>query len=54
VGSDGLLSASSTGGQRSSKVGSLRAANALLCIPSGKGKLEKGTKINALLMNSLR
>lgn len=53
VGSDGLLSASSTGGQRSSKVGSLRAANALLCMPSGKGKLEKGSKVDALLMNAI-
>jgi gephyrin len=53
VGSDGLLSASSTGGQRSSKVGSLRAANALLCMPSGKGKLEKGSKVDALLMNAV-
>lgn len=54
VGKDGLLSASSTGGQRSSKVGSLRSANALVCMPSGKGKLEKGSKVDALLVNSLR
>jgi gephyrin len=54
VGSDGLLSASSTGGQRSSKVGSLRSANALLCLPSGKGKLEKGAKVDALIMNAVR
>jgi gephyrin len=54
VGSDGLLSASSTGGQRSSNVGSLRSANALLCMPSGKGKLEKGAKVDALMMNAVR
>lgn len=54
VGQDGLLSATSTGGQRSSKVGSLRAANALLCIPSGKGTLEKGSRIEALLIGSIR
>lgn len=54
VGKDGLLSASSTGGQRSSMVGSLRSANALMCIPSGKGKLEKGSKVEALLMNAVR
>ncbi|KAF5005468.1 hypothetical protein FDECE_8087 [Fusarium decemcellulare] len=54
VGKDGLLSATSTGGQRSSKVGSLRSANALVCLPSGKGKLEKGSKVEVLLMNSLQ
>lgn len=54
VGPDGALSASSTGGQRSSKVGSLRSANALLCMPSGKGKLEKGSKVDALIMNAVR
>ncbi|KAK7409545.1 hypothetical protein QQX98_008265 [Neonectria punicea] len=54
VGNDGLLSATSTGGQRSSKVGSLRSANALVCLPSGKGVLEKGTKVDVLLMNNIR
>lgn len=54
VGKDGLLSASSTGGQRSSKVGSLRSANALVCLPSGKGTMEKGTKVDVLLMNAVR
>ncbi|GJN81027.1 molybdenum cofactor biosynthesis protein Gephyrin [Purpureocillium lilacinum] len=54
VGKDGQLTASSTGGQRSSKVGSLRSANALVCMPSGKGKLEKGSKVEALLMNAVR
>lgn len=54
VGKDGLLSASSTGGQRSSKVGSLRSANALVCMPSGKGKLEKGSKVDALLLSAVR
>ena len=54
VGKDGLLSASSTGGQRSSKVGSLRSANALVCMPSGKGKLEKGSRVDALIMNAVR
>lgn len=53
VGSDGVLMASSTGGQRSSKVGSLRAANALICMPSGKGKLDKGSKVDALLMSAV-
>ncbi|KFA49499.1 hypothetical protein S40293_02810 [Stachybotrys chartarum IBT 40293] len=54
VGKDGVLYAQSTGGQRSSKVGSLKSANALLCMPSGKGRLEKGSKVDALLMNSIR
>lgn len=54
AGRDGHLVATSTGGQRSSKVGSLRSANALLCLPSGKGKLEKGSKVDALLMNAVR
>lgn len=53
VGKDGLLSASSTGGQRSSKVGSMRSANALVCLPSGKGKLEKGAKVDVLLLNTI-
>jgi gephyrin len=54
VGDDGQLVAVSTGGQRSSKVGSLRSANALICMPSGKGVVEKGSKVKALLMNAVR
>lgn len=54
VGKDGLLSASSTGAQRSSKVGSLRSANALLCLPSGTGKLDKDSKVDALLLGAIR
>ena len=54
VGKDGVLSAASTGGQRSSKVGSLRGANALVCLPSGPQPLPRGTKIDALLMSSIR
>ncbi|KAJ0340830.1 hypothetical protein COL922a_002955 [Colletotrichum nupharicola] len=53
VGKNGLLSASSTGGQRSSKVGSLRSANALLALPKGT-ELKKGTKVEALLMGEIR
>ncbi|KAH8172761.1 putative molybdopterin binding domain-containing protein [Sarocladium implicatum] len=53
VGKDGLLSAMSTGGQRSSRVGSLRKANALICMPSGKGVLTKGSKVDALLISSI-
>ncbi|KAF5965221.1 molybdopterin molybdotransferase, partial [Fusarium coicis] len=54
VGKDGLLSATSTGGQRSSKVGSLRSANALVILPSGKGKLEKGSKVEVLLLSAVQ
>ncbi|KAH0437338.1 molybdenum cofactor biosynthesis protein [Colletotrichum camelliae] len=53
VGKDGVLLASSTGGQRSSKVGSLRSANALLALPKGT-ELKKGTKVEALLMGEIR
>jgi len=50
VGHDGRLSASSTGGQRSSKVGSLKTANALLCMPKGEGSMKKGNTVQALLI----
>lgn len=51
---DGNLSASSTGGQRSSRVGSLKGANSLLCMPKGSAPLRKGTKVEALLMSNVR
>ncbi len=54
LGKDGLMHASSTGGQRSSRVGSLKSANALLCLPTGKETLSKGTQIEALLMGRLK
>jgi gephyrin len=54
VGKDGLLYATSTGGQRSSRVGSLKSANALLSIPQGSDPLQKGAKVEALLMGRLR
>lgn len=50
----GKLVATSTGGQRSSKVGSLRGANCLLCLPSGKEPLKKGASVDALLMGQVR
>ncbi|KAH6690466.1 gephyrin [Plectosphaerella plurivora] len=50
VGKDGLLTANSTGGQRSSKVGSFTSANALLAMPKGAEPLKKGSKVDALLM----
>lgn len=50
---DGLLYASSTGGQRSSRIGSFKGANALLCMPKGEGSLTKGERVDALLMGKL-
>ncbi|KAM7217070.1 hypothetical protein V8F06_007585 [Rhypophila decipiens] len=54
VTTDGTLSATSTGGQRSSRVGSMKGANALLCLPSGPEPLRKGSKVEALLMGDIR
>ncbi|KAI0403747.1 molybdenum cofactor synthesis domain-containing protein [Xylaria palmicola] len=54
VDGNGRLTATSTGGQRSSKVGSLRGANCLLCLPSGKERLRQGSRVDALLMGSVR
>lgn len=51
--SDGMLYASSTGGQRSSRIGSFKGANALLVIPAGDGSMKKGEKVDALLMGKL-
>lgn len=50
----GTWMASSTGGQRSSMVGSLKSANALLCLPVGKEPLRKGARVEALLMGRVR
>ncbi len=47
---DGLLYAVSTGGQRSSRVGSLKAANGLLCLEARKEVVKKGERVEALLM----
>ncbi|KAL8822199.1 MAG: hypothetical protein Q9191_007061 [Dirinaria sp. TL-2023a] len=51
--SNGALEAASTGGQRSSRVGSLKGANALLCLPAREGSLKKGNKVEALVMGRL-
>ena len=47
---DGTLKARSTGGQRSSRVGSLSGANALVRLPAGGGTLGKGECVGALVM----
>lgn len=53
VGADGVLKAVSTGGQRSSRIGSFKGANALLCLPAGEGVVGKGEVVDALLMGRL-
>ena len=53
VGADGRLVARSTGGQRSSKVGSLRRANALIHVPMGEGELREGGVVEALLIGAV-
>lgn len=50
---DGKLVARSTGMQRSSRVGSLAAANALLVLPQRAGWLEEGGECEALMMGPL-
>ncbi|KAI4129492.1 MAG: hypothetical protein LQ338_002209 [Usnochroma carphineum] len=54
AGRDEGLKATSTGGQRSSRVGSLKSANGLLCLPAREGKVGKGEKVEALLMGRVR
>ena len=58
-GEHGELAAETTGGQRSSRVGSMLRANALLCMPAlvseelgdrSRGTVPKGDKVDALLM----
>lgn len=54
---DGRLYATSTGiigvGQRSSRVGSLAKANALLVLHPGKGVIDENQSVEALLMGNL-
>ncbi|EGE01313.1 molybdenum cofactor biosynthesis protein [Trichophyton equinum CBS 127.97] len=54
---DGRLIATSTGitgvGQRSSRVGSMAKANALLVLEPGSGSIEKGQLVEALMMGPL-
>lgn len=53
VGADGMLRATSTGGQRSSRIGSFKGANALLCLPAKEGVMGKGERVQALVMGKL-
>ena len=50
---DGFLHATSTGSQRSSRIGSFKGANALLVIPAGLDKLSKGCTVDALMMSKI-
>jgi len=54
---DGRLYASSTGlegvGQRSSRVGSMASANALVVLQPGSGKAEKGSLVQALILTNV-
>ena len=50
---DGLLHAVSTGFQRSSRIGSFKGANALLCLPTREGSLKKGEQCDVLLMGKI-
>jgi hypothetical protein len=47
------LFARSTGNQRSSRLLSMRSANALLVLPQGPGTATKGSQVTALLLRSL-
>lgn len=51
-GQEGLW-ASSTGGQRSSRIGSFKGANALVKLPAGGGVVEKGSLVEAMLMGQI-
>lgn len=53
VGKDGLLSAMTTGGQRSSRIGSFKGANGLLALPVKSGFVKKGESCDALIMGPL-
>ena len=53
AGEDGVLHAVSTGGQRSSRIGSVKRANALLCLPARSGTIEKGQMCEALAMGQV-
>jgi gephyrin len=53
VNADGRLSATSTGGQRSSRIGSFKGANGLLCLPTTQPMLKKGDTCDALIMGKI-
>lgn len=50
---DGRLAATSTGGQRSSRIGSFKGANGLLCLPTTQEVVKKGETCEALIMGKI-
>ena len=53
AGIEGKLHAKTTGGQRSSRIGSLSGANALLVLPLKNGLMRKGEQAHALMMSQV-
>ena len=53
AGNDGRIWAFSTGGQRSSRVGSLKGAQGLLCMPAQDANIGKGEVLDGLIMGGL-
>jgi gephyrin len=53
VNADGRLAATSTGGQRSSRIGSFKGANGLLCLPTTQPMVKKGETCDALIMSKI-
>lgn len=56
AGKDGRLQAESTGGQRSSRIGSLKSSNGLLCLPArteSLTKMEARESVDTILIGSL-
>jgi gephyrin len=51
--SDGQLHAVSTGAQRSSRIGSFKEANGLLCLPARQGVIQKDETMDALLLGAV-
>lgn len=53
VNAEGRLIATSTGGQRSSRIGSFKGANGLLCLPTTQPVVKKGETCEALIMGKI-
>jgi len=53
VNADGRLAATSTGGQRSSRIGSFKGANGLLCLPTTQPMVKKGETCDVLIMSKI-
>ena len=53
VDSEGTIWVSTTGGQRSSRVGSLKGANALVRIEAGEGTVEKGSVVRGIVVDRI-